>query len=340
MLCSDFGPGDLRAWCGGLGEPTFVGTTGRVFPSSFRATPLLRAWIARLTHLGVRFELRDRWTGFARTAGDVPDPRTSWFERDGAVHGVRSEVTVLAMGGGSWPRVGSDGGWVPALRAAGVDVSDLRPSNCGIAVPWSDAFRDRFAGVPVKNVAVTVGDACVRGDLMITGGGLEAGPVYALSAAIRDTIAEAGTCPITVDLQPDLSTGEAARRLQTRGPKESRSHQLRRALRLGPAAVGMMREATGNSLPDTATALAELVKAVPFEIRATMPIARAISSAGGIALHEVDERFMLHGLPGTFVAGEMLDWEAPTGGYLLQATFSTAVSAARGALSWLEERTS
>ncbi len=333
-----FGPSELRAWSETLGEPTFIGTTGRVFPKSFRATPLLRSWISRLAGTGVEFQVRDLWRGWALDDRGMIDPRTSRFERNGAEREESSDVTLLAMGGASWPRVGSDGGWVRVLTAAGIDVNALRPSNCGIVVPWTAEFRARFAGTPVKNAAISVGAATVRGDVMITDGGMEAGPVYTHSAAIRDSIDTDGACTITVDLQPDLAVDEVARRLAARRPKESLAHHLRRAVGLGSSSIALLREATANHLPDDAAALAHLIKSVPFEIRETMPITRAISSAGGIALREVDDRFMITRLPGTFVAGEMLDWEAPTGGYLLQATFSTAVAAANGAISWLAER--
>jgi hypothetical protein len=339
-----FGPGELRAWCAALGEPTFVGSSGRVFPASLRATPLLRAWLVRLAGSGVAIEVRDRWVGWATTPDGDVDPRRSLFSRPGrSPVEVRSDVTVLALGGASWPRVGSDGGWVTTLRHAGVDVRDLRPANCGVLVDWSEVFAERFAGVPLKNVAIGVAGAgvraWVRGDAMITGQGIEGGPVYAQSAAIRDNIDREGRCTVAVDLHPDLTAEAVAERLARRRPKESLATSLRRTLGFAPASVALLRESTGNQVPTDPVELATLVKAVPFVVESTMPIARAISSAGGVALTEVDESFMLRRLPGVFVAGEMLDWEAPTGGYLLQASFSTAVAAARGALDWLDRST-
>lgn len=336
---TDFGPTELRAWCASLGEPTFVGPTGQVFPASFRATPLLRSWLARLEQSGVTVDAGSRWVGWATAAGGGPDPATSLFtDRDGGTIAVTSDVTVLALGGASWPRVGSDGGWVTAFRDAGVEVSDLRPANCGIRIAWTGLFAERFAGIPLKNVAIGVAGRSVRGDVVVTAAGLEGGPVYIQSAAIRDLIQRDGQAVVTVDLHPDLAVDGVQSRLARRRPKDSLATSLRRSLGLAPAAISLLRESTDNRPPTDATQLAALVKAVPFVVEATMPIERAISSAGGVAMAELDPSFMIRRLPGVFVAGEMIDWEAPTGGYLLQASFSTAVAAANGALSWLVTR--
>lgn len=336
-LLREFGPTELRAWCDGLLEPTFVGSSGRVFPESFRATPLLRAWLRRLDSLGVRFETRHRWRGWA---DDERDER--WRLRFGREDGpevvAEPDVTVMALGGASWPRVGSDGGWVDAFASAGVRVNALRPSNVGVRVGWTDVFAERFAGVPLKNVALRVGDEVVRGDAMVTLDGLEGGPIYALSRAVRDQLDRDGRAELAVDLHPDQSTDQLVDRLARRRPKDSVATWLRRSIGLPPVSIGLIREATTNEIPTSMDALAELaalVKAVPVSISATMPIDRAISTAGGVALDEVDEALMLRRRPGTFVAGEMLDWEAPTGGYLLQASFSTGVAAAHGALRWM-----
>lgn len=330
-----FDPDRLQAWCADLGEATFVGSSGRVFPGSFRATPLLRAWLRRLTDAGVGFEPRHRWLGWCDDGSGRPDPTRSLFERsDGTTVEVVADVTVLALGGASWPRVGSDGGWVSVLRAAGITVTELRPANCGVEVGWSYEFVDRFAGVPLKNVAVGAGGAWVRGDAMITATGLEGGPVYDRSAAIRDTIVRDGSCTVVIDLQPDLSEAQVAERLARRRPKDTTTSWIRRAVGLSSASVSLLREVTGNQLPVDPAELARLVKAAPLRVERTMSIDRAISTAGGIDLGELDDSFMLRRLPGAFVAGEMLDWEAPTGGYLLQAAFSTATAAARGAVGW------
>jgi hypothetical protein len=309
-----FGPDDLRAWCAGLGQEPFVGSSGRVFPSGFRATPLLRAWLARLDELGVERRLRCEWAGFddASTAG--------------------ADVTVLALGGASWPRTGSNGAWVPLLAAAGVDVRPLRPANSGFAVAWSAVFRERFAGVPLKDVGLTFEGRAARGDVVVTDAGIEGGPVYALSAALRGAIERHGAVELTIDLRPDASIDDLEARLARARPGDSTSNALRRA-GLAPIAIGLLRE-TGVTIGPAA------LKAVPVRVDAPLPLARAISTAGGIALDEVDGAFMLRRRPGTFIAGEMLDWEAPTGGYLLQATFSTAVAAADGAIRWLAARSS
>lgn len=324
-----FTPADLRDWCAGLGEETFVGSSGRVFPRSFRATPLVRAWLTRLDGLGVTIEKRQRWTGWSgdalRFAGVV----------DGVEREVAHDVTLFALGGASWPGLGADGGWIPAFEARGVAVAPLRAANVGMRAAWTAPFAERFQGVPLKSVALTVRGQdrpAVRGDAMVTRTGIEGGPVYAVGAAVRDALDADGRAVLEVDLRPDVPLGRLAERLGRRRPKDSRSTWLQRSVGLDPVAVGLLREATGNAVPDDPAAVAALVKAVPVEITATMPIDKAISSAGGIRWTEVDDDLMLRAVPGTFVAGEMLDWEAPTGGYLLQASYSTGVWAARAML--------
>jgi len=308
-----FGPTDLRSWCADLGEKTFVGSSGRVFPASFRATPLVRTWLTRLEQLGVKIEVRSRWLGWATTRDGTVDPRGLRFSRsDGSIDEVASDVTVLALGGASWPRVGSDGGWVDAFRRAGVAVGDLRPANCGVRIDWTGAFANRFAGTPLKNVAITAGNVTIRGDAMVTCQGLEGGPVYAVSRDVRELIDRNGRCTINVDLQPDLTVEQLTERLDRQRPKDSIGSSLRRTVGLSPVAVSLLREATGNRVPKVAQELAKLIKAVPVITTSTMPIARAISSAGGVSLDDLDESFMLRRVPGTFVAGEMIDWEAPT----------------------------
>ena len=327
-----FGPDDLRRWCADLGEPTFVGSSGRVFPQSFRAIPLVRAWLARLAELGVRIETRQRWTGWA------DDGSLRFRGADGAAVEVRADVVVLALGGASWPRLGSDGGWVPLLTGRGVAVSPLRPANVGVRVRWTELFAHRFAGTPLKHVRVSVrgtAGATSTGDAMVTAAGLEGGPVYALGVATRDALDAEGRCVLELDLRPDLTADQLLDRLVRRRPKDSGSSWLRRAIGLDPASTALLWEATDGALPRDPAAAAALVKAVPVVVTGTMPIDRAISTAGGVAWSEVDDSLMLRRLPGTFVAGEMLDWEAPTGGYLLQGCFSTGAAAAQGALRWL-----
>jgi uncharacterized flavoprotein (TIGR03862 family) len=314
----------LRAWSAGLGEPTFIGTSGRVFPRSLRATPLLRAWLRRLDELGVRIETRTRWLGWSDGA--------LLFEHAGEQHAAVPEVTLLALGGASWPRVGSDGGWVSLLRGAGVVVHDLRPANCGVRVAYSNSFALRQQGEPLKNVALSVDGVVARGDMVITTSGLEGGPVYALSAPIRAAV-DRGRAVLMVDLQPDLSVAALADRLGRRRPKDSLSSTLKRTVGLRPPAVAWLREMVDTLLPTDPGELAVLLKAVPVRLDGVVPIDRAISTAGGVSMDEVDEHFMLKRMPGTFVVGEMLDWEAPTGGFLLQATFATAVAAARDAVA-------
>lgn len=325
-----FPPGALREWCAGLGETTFIGSSGRVFPSSFRATPLLRQWLRRLHDLGVVLHPRHRWVGWGTSSDGTVDGRIARIEHDGVVSEVAADAIVLALGGASWPRVGSDAGWVPMVRAAGVEVEAFVASNNAALVSWTPAFVARFAGVPLKNIAISVDGVAVRGEAMITDEGLEGGPIYASGARIRTALVAEGSCTLVIDLQPDLTEFVVADRLMRR-PKDSVATSLSR-LGLAPASIGLLRESTANRLPRDPASLAALVKAVPVVVRATAPLDRAISAAGGISLDEVDAHSMLRRVPGTFVAGEMLDWDAPTGGYLLQASLSTGVAAAHGVL--------
>ena len=319
-----FGPDDLRAWSAGLGQETFVGSSGRVFPRALRATPLLRAWLGRLGDLGVELRVRRTWHGWDDDGALVVDG-------PGGRERHTPDVTVVALGGASWPRVGSDGAWVPVLEAAGVAVTPLRPANCGFVVGWSPVFADRFAGASLKNVRLSHLGVSVRGDTTITTSGIEGGAVHVLSASLRDAIDADRSTVLEADLHPDLTVAALGDRLARSRPKDSRATALRRAGGLQPVAVGLLREATGNRLPDDVAGLARAVKEVRITLMATQPLARAISTAGGVALDELDNSFMLRRRPGTYVVGEMVDWEAPTGGYLLQATFSTAVLAAGAA---------
>ncbi len=330
---NNFGPDELRSWCDQLGETTFVGSSGRVFPKSFKATPLLRAWLRRLDSQGVEFRTGHRWVGWGRRPDGSVDGSVSRFERsDGTAVDVEADVTVMALGGASWPRSGSDGSWVREFVECGIGVAALRPANCGVRFDWSEHFVDRFAGVPLKNVSVSVSDHATRGDIMVTETGLEGGPVYAHSREVRRQLDQSGRCMIRIDLQPDLTTDQLVDRLAVRRrSKDSMSTWLRRA-GFSKVAVGVLREATANELPRGSSGLASLVKGVPLDVTGVSSIDRAISTAGGVMFDEIDEAFMLHRIPGVFLAGEMLDWEAPTGGYLLQASISTAVAAANGAV--------
>jgi uncharacterized flavoprotein (TIGR03862 family) len=328
-----FPPDRLRQWSEALGQPTFVGSSGRVFPEAFKASPLLRAWLRRLDSIAVQFALRHRWTGWE------PDGRLSFQASDGK-RVVEADATVLALGGASWPRLGSDGAWVELLAAQGVTISPLRSANCGFTAAWSDIFRDRFEGHPLKGVALSSGSHSVRGEAIITRAGIEGGAIYALSADLREAIGSSGQATLRIALRPDLEINDLIARLSAPRGKQSFSNWLRKAANLSPVAIGLLQEATiasGSPLSSLSPAgLAELINAVPVTLNGIAPIARAISTAGGIPFDELDSDFMLRRLPGVFAAGEMLDWEAPTGGYLLQASFATGAAAGKGVLKWLE----
>lgn len=326
-----FTPQDLRDWAEGLGQKTFVGSRGRIFPQSFKASLLLRAWLARLGGLGVTLHTRSQWTGW-ESEGVL-----AFKEADGSTTRLRPRATLLALGGASWPRLGSDGGWAPLLCAKGVCTSELAPSNSGVEIGWSAVFREKFAGEPLKRIAVGLGEESRRGEAVITEQGLEGGVIYALSRPIREKIALHGQAQLWVDLRPDIAEDPLAKLLARPRGGQSFPTFMRKALKLSPAAVSLLREATGNQPPNDAASLARLIKQVPLLATAQQGLERAISTAGGIALDELDAGFMLRRLPGTFVAGEMLDWEAPTGGYLLQGCFATGIAAARGIEAWLTQ---
>ena len=317
-----FPPEALRAWCEGLGEPVFVGTSGRVFPTSFKAAPLLRTWLRRLDGFGVALRARHRWLGWSADGA-------LRFEGPAREVAFQADATVLALGGASWPRMGSDGGWTGVLADQGVRVSPLVPSNCGFIVDWSEIFRTRFAGTPLKRIALSFGDRRVLGEAVVTNDGLEGGAVYALSGAVRNALGQ-GPALLTIDLRPDLDDHALAARLATPARGRSLGNYLRQELGLSPVAIGLVQEARHGG--DTGRPLGELVRALPVTVSGVQPIERAISSAGGVRFSDVTADFELLARPGVFVAGEMLDWEAPTGGYLLQACFSTGVAAARGVL--------
>jgi uncharacterized flavoprotein (TIGR03862 family) len=326
-----FPPEALREWSAALGQPTFVGSSGRVFPDAFKASPLLRAWLRRLDSIGVQFALRHRWTGW-------DDGHLSFATPDGP-RTVDAPVTVLALGGASWPRLGSDGGWVETLAAKGVTISPLRPANCGFTVAWSDIFRDRFEGQPLKGAAFSFGGDALRGEAVMTRTGIEGGAIYALAADLGEAIIASGEATLHIALRPDLDKNNLVARLSAPRGKQSFSNWLRKAAQLSPVGIGLLQEVavvSGVPLPSLSpTALAGLINAVPVKLNGIAPIARAISTAGGIPFAEIDADFMIRRLPGMFAAGEMLDWEAPTGGYLLQASFATGAAAGRGALRYL-----
>ena len=330
-----FGPDALREWIHGLGIPTFVGSSGRVFPEGMKSAPLLRAWLHRLRELGVRFHVRHRWLGWDA------EGRLRFATPEGEIS-LRADAVVLALGGASWARLGSDGAWVPLLEARGLPVAPLRPANCGFELAWSEHFRSRFAGQPLKPVVLSFTDATGvihrrQGELMVTGHGLEGGLIYALSTPLREAIALHGQATIQLDLVPGRTlerlTADLAR---PRGAASLAKHLKARAGIEGVKA-GLLREALSPAELDDPARLARTLKSLPLTLTATRPIDEAISTAGGIMFDALDEQLMLRGMPGVFCAGEMLDWEAPTGGYLLTACFASGRATGLGALRWLQE---
>ena len=323
----------LREWARGLGVDTFVGSSGRVFPTDLKAAPLLRGWVRRLREQGVRFHVLHRWRGFADDGAlvfDTPDG-----ERRHA-----AGATVLAMGGGSWPELGSDGAWVAPLAAAGVQVAPLLPANCGFDVGWSEFFSRRFAGAPIKPVRMALAPdagepAWRQGECVATATGLEGSLVYALSAELRERIARDGDAVLLLDLAPGRDADRLARDIAAPRNGRSLSEHLRRRLGLEGAKAALLREVLDKPAMDDPPRLAAAIKALPLRLVAPRPIAEAISSAGGVTLGQLDEHLMVRERPGLFVAGEMLDWEAPTGGYLLTASFASGRVAGLGAAAWL-----
>lgn len=328
-----FTPQALRVWCDGLGQNTFIGTSGRVFPKAMKSSPLLRAWLRRLAASGVTFKLRHQWTGWDDNGAltfDTPE---------GAVK-VTPDATVIALGGASWPKLGSDGGWVDLLSKADVTVAPLRPANCGFTVDWSEVFRNRSAGQPLKRIELSFNGETVRGEAVIAGYGIEGGAVYALAAPLREAIAASGEAILHIALRPEMTIDQMRKRLEYPRGKDSFSNYLRKVMSLTPTSIGLLHEAavaSSRKLADmTPAALAKLINDIPLRLTGTAPIASAISTAGGIAFDALDSSYMLRAKPGVFAAGEMLDWEAPTGGFLLQASFATGAAAGRGALEWLK----
>jgi uncharacterized flavoprotein (TIGR03862 family) len=323
-------PLDVVAWAEGLGQETFAGSSGRIFPKAMKASPLLRSWLRRLDAHGVEIKLRQTWTGWSEDGhplisdtGAPPAP-------------IACDATILALGGASWPRLGSDGAWRETLVKSGVTVTPLVASNCGLLIDWSDHFRTRYAGEPLKRIAVTFEGDTQRGEAVITRQGLEGGAVYALSSTIAARTHGGGWAKIVLDLKPDEPHDIIANRLRRPRGKDSVANWLRKCLKLSPAAIGLLREAS-RDLPNSPDDLARLIKALPLTVKGTSGLDRAISTAGGVAFDALDDNLMLRARPGTFVAGEMLDWDAPTGGYLLQATLSTGTAAAHGVIAWLDE---
>lgn len=330
-----FPPQMLREWSEALGQKTFEGSSGRIFPEALKASPLLRAWLRRLSEAGVAFAFRHCWRGW-------DDEGQLLFDTPRGRERVKADAVVLALGGASWPKLGSDGSWTAILEQRGIAIAPLQPANSGFLVSWSETFRERFAGTPLKRIAITAGGSTVRGEAMITDYGIEGGVIYAQSARLREAILAEGETVAYIALRPDLSEAEIARRLSAPRGKQSFSNFLRKAINLPPVGIALLHEwsaANGERTSAlTAEKLAALVARYPLRLTGIAPIESAISTTGGILFEELDQNFMLRKLPGLFVAGEMLDWEAPTGGYLLQACFATGFAAGRGVVRWLASR--
>ncbi len=326
-----FGPEALRDWAAALGVPTFVGSSGRVFPVDLKAAPLLRHWLHRLRTAGVRLHMRHRWLGWD---GDG----ALRFEAPGGEQRLRPQATVLALGGASWARLGSDGAWWPWLQARGVDLAPLRPSNCGFDVGWSEHLRERFAGAPLKGVALAFDGWQQAGECVVTAGGVEGSLIYAASARLREGIARDGQATFLLDLLPGRSLQWVQQELaHPRGPRSLATH-LKTRLGLSGVKAALLWEVTSKADQADAMQLAARIKALPLTVTAPRPIDEAISTAGGVRFEGLDAGLMLRTLPGVFCAGEMLDWEAPTGGYLLTACFATGRIAGQGAADWLQAR--
>ncbi|MDP2821477.1 MAG: TIGR03862 family flavoprotein [Sulfuritalea sp.] len=331
-----FGPQQLRDWARELGIETFVGSSGRVFPQEMKAAPLLRAWLHRLRGAGVAFHARHRWCGWA------DDGRALCFHGPAGEVSVQADAVVFALGGGSWARLGSDGAWLPLLAARGVAVQPLRPANCGFNVAWSEHLRQRYAGTPVKTVGATfiAPDGSVtrqEGEFLVTEHGVEGSLIYALAAPLRDCIEATGSATVHVDLTPGRTLQRLAEDLAHPRGRDSLANHLRRRAGIGGIKAALLYEFAAAADLASPERLAAIVKAVPLRLVSPRPLDEAISSAGGVDFAALDENLMLRALPGSFCAGEMLDWEAPTGGYLLTACFASARAAGRGALRWLAE---
>ena len=325
-MLDTFGPPEVRAWAEGLGQEVFTGSSLRVFPKAMKASPLVRQWLARLASTEIR--TRWRWTGWQ---GDALVFDTA----DGPRH-VTARATILGLGGASWPRLGSDAAWVPWLEGRGIGVTPFRAANMGFDAEWSAHFRDRFAGHPVKPVRLSLGGLSIKGEFVVTKSGVEGSAVYAMSAALREAFAD-GPATLTLDLAPDQTEAALADRLSRPIGRNSMANHLRKSVRLTGVKAGLLRELAPQAL-DNPDDTAQAIKALPLTLIRPRPLAEAISSAGGVGWAELDSNLMLTRLPGTFAAGEMLDWEAPTGGYLLTACLATGFRAGQAAADWIGGR--
>jgi uncharacterized flavoprotein (TIGR03862 family) len=326
-LLDAFGPDALRQWIHDLGIETFVGTSGRVFPTEMKAAPLLRAWLHRLRQQKVQFHVRHRWLGWSDTGA------LRFATPEGEVE-IQADAVVLALGGGSWAKLGSDGAWVPLLSERGIEIAPLKPANCGFDVAWSAHFQQRFAGEPVKSVVASIGGQAQPGEFNITESGIEGGLIYALSAPLRDALARDGQAALTLDLAPGRSLERLTAELSQPQGRDSLANHLRRRVGLTGVKAGLLREFCSFEPCTVAFQLASAIKALQVPVLAPRPIDEAISSAGGVRFEALDAGLMVQQLPGVFCAGEMLDWEAPTGGYLLTACLASGRAAGLAVVNW------
>jgi uncharacterized flavoprotein (TIGR03862 family) len=341
LLLKVFGPEELRQWVHGLGIETFVGTSGRVFPVGMKASPLLRVWLKRLNHSGVTFHLRHKWTGFhepapaAVPAGENRGLSILNFETPDGKKELKADAVVLALGGGSWTRLGSDGAWTPWLAQVGAEVEPLRPSNCGFDVEWSQHFRERFEGHPIKSVVLSFGSFRQQGEFIVTKEGVEGSLIYAASAKIRDEIFARGRAGISLDLAPNRSQEWLIEKLSKSRGSRSMANHLEKTVGIKGVKAGLLHEFISKENFANTQRLAHSIKNLAIPLIATRPLDEAISSAGGVTFESLDDHLMLRSLPGVFCAGEMLDWEAPTGGYLITACIASGYVAGNGVLNWL-----
>jgi len=325
----EFTSAAIRTWAYNLGIETFVGTSGRIFPKDFKAAPLLRAWLHQLRERGATIHVRHKWVGWKDGA--------LCFNTPGGMTEVRADATILALGGGSWPKLGSDAAWIPILQEQGVEIAPLRPANCGFDVKWSDFFKEKFAGAPLKSVRLAFAGQKIPGDAVVSQDGIEGGPVYTLSAVLRGAIERDKAATLSIDLSPGRSRSELIEALSLPRGKKSMATHLKRTVRISGVKAALLHECLKADVFTDPARLAAAIKAVPVRVLKPRPLEEAISSAGGVKLDALDEGFMLNAMPGVFCSGEMLDWEAPTGGYLLSGCFATGRTAGAAAAAWLNQ---
>ena len=324
-MVSAFNASDIRDWMDALDEPSFVGSSGRIFPVAMKASPLLRKWLRKLAERGAELYTRHRWTGW------TSEGLLSFSTQNGAVQ-VESDATILALGGKSWSRLGSDGQWAEILSQRGVSIDPFEPSNCGVEAGWSDRLLSQHEGAPVKSIALKMGDKKSRGDIVVTRHGIESGALYPVAADLRKELSSSGSATLLIDLVPDVRTDALAKRLASANRKDSMSNRLRKAARLDKVKVALVNEVTRGSPPGDASELAALLKALPFTVTGTAPMDDAISTAGGVSWDALDEHLMLNAVPNTYCVGEMVSWDAPTGGYLLTACMAMGKAAGAAAV--------